>query len=147
MKSEELGVGRMWGRRLLEEWPSVVSAVLWWGLSALLAMPTPLNLNRDIFVCACVRHREKSIQKTHRLNSSSLYFLKFCLYTVYNSDHLALSNELAVQRNQCYSVYFPLIVNVSCIIHIDFCLCCQVPILLMGYHSGCVMEDSCYKMT
>lgn len=102
---------------------------------------------RHFCLCMCETQREVDTENSHRLNSSSLCFLMFCLYTVYNSDHLALSNELAVQRNQCYSVYFPLIVNVACVIHIDFCLCCQVPILLMGYHSGCVMEDSCYKMT
>lgn len=40
----------MWGRRPSEEWPSVVSLVLWWRLSALIARPLPLNLNREIFV-------------------------------------------------------------------------------------------------
>lgn len=48
----------MWGRRPSEEWPSVVSPVLWWRLSALIARPLPLNLNRDF--CVFMYEMERS---------------------------------------------------------------------------------------
>ena len=68
VKSEEWGGAEedrpMWGRRPSEEWPSVVSAVLRWRLSALTARPPSFELEqREIVVSVCIRWGER---KGHR---------------------------------------------------------------------------------
>lgn len=62
----------MWGRRPSEEWPSVVSAVLWWRLSALIARPLPFELEQSHF-CVCVfeTDRERSLLRRLPVSQSS----------------------------------------------------------------------------
>lgn len=60
------------GRRPSEEWPSVVSAVLRWRLSALIARPLPLNLNRAIFVSVWMRLRERGAYTENSIDNSMI---------------------------------------------------------------------------